>query len=157
MALFATETPASQTWEARPNQSLSSSGGRLLLIAATCISGGIAITFCFFGAWPVVPFAGLEIAALLWAMQRNREKAGDFERITIETGRLTIDSKNGLHREHHEFNPCWAKLQCSASDSLKTMVLQIRSHGETVAIGNLLTEEQKSLLANAIKQALRAR
>ena len=36
---------------------------------------------------------------------------GDFERITLESGQLTIETRRGAQVERHEFQPYWARLQ----------------------------------------------
>ncbi|MBU1645400.1 MAG: DUF2244 domain-containing protein [Gammaproteobacteria bacterium] len=41
-----------------------------VFVVLAAISLTIAIVFACFGAWPVLPFAGLELAALGWAMRR---------------------------------------------------------------------------------------
>jgi uncharacterized membrane protein len=49
---------------ARPNQSSSWRANLLVLLALSVPSLGIAIAFAFAGAWPILPFAGLELLAL---------------------------------------------------------------------------------------------
>jgi uncharacterized membrane protein len=116
----------------------------------------IAIAFSYFGAWPVLPFAGLELAVLWWALRRSESSADDFERITVESGQLTIETRRGTLLECHEFQPYWARLQYVKPPGQRAYRLLIRSHGKEVEVGNLLTEEQKMALASELRQILGA-
>lgn len=157
MPLVATETLSGRTWVARPNHSLSVSGAQLLFIVAAGISSLIAIAFSLFGAWPVIPFTGIELAVLWWALQRCERHATDFERITLEAGRLIVETRKGALIERHEFHPYWAQLQYEKSAAQHPQRLLIRSHGKEIEVGSLLTEEQKKALAKELKKELGAR
>jgi uncharacterized membrane protein len=157
MPLLATEHEVGRIWLSRRNHSLSVSGGQLLFVVAACISGVIAVAFSLFGAWPVIPFTGIELAVLWWALRRCEKNAGDFERITLEAGRLTVENGKGALVERHEFHPCWAQLQWDRLAPPGNRRLLIRSHGKEVEIGSLLIEEQKMALAKELKKALGAK
>lgn len=156
MSLVAAQTLAGRTWLARPNQSLSAAGRKLLFVVTAVGSSGIAFAFSYFGAWPVIPFAGLELALLWWALRRSESTADDFERITLESGQLTIESRRGALLERHEFQPYWARLQYVKPPGENIHRLLIRSHGKEIEVGSLLTEEQKMALAEELKQNLGA-
>lgn len=156
MSLVAAETLAGRTWVARPNHSLSVAGRKFLFVSTAAVSGLIAIVFSFFGAWPVLPFAGLELAFLWWALRRLESGADDFERITLESGQLTIETRRGALLERHEFQPYWARLQYFKPPGQNIHRLLIRSHGRELELGSLLTEEQKMALAEELKQNLGA-
>jgi hypothetical protein len=105
MSLVAARTLSGRIWVARPNHSLSVAGRRRLFVATATASGLIAFAFSCFGAWPVIPFAGLELALLWWALLRTESAADDFETITLESGHLTIEKRHGARVERHEFQP----------------------------------------------------
>lgn len=50
---------------ARRNNSLTSSGRFLVFVLVFVVSVGIAAAFAYFGAWLILPFAGLETVVLL--------------------------------------------------------------------------------------------
>ena len=156
MSLVAARTLAGRTWVARPNRSLSVTGCKLLFLFTAIFSSIISFAFSYSGAWPVVPFAGLELAFLWWALRRARSAADDFERITLESGHLTIETRRGVLVERHEFEPYWARLLCIKPPGLSNCRLLIRSHGREVEVGTLLTEQQKLALAEELKQNLGA-
>lgn len=47
-----------------------------------------AVAFSWFDAWSVVPFTGIELAVLWWALRRTEAHTGDFEKITLEISPL---------------------------------------------------------------------
>ena len=156
MSLVAAQTLEGRTWVARPNRSLSRAGCKALFVATAVGSGVIAFAFSYFGAWPVIPFAGLELAALWWALRRSEMTAEDFERITLGAGQLTVETRRGALVEKHEFQPYWARLQYVKPPGQNIHRLLIRSHGKEIEVGSLLTEEQKMALAEELKQNLGA-
>lgn len=105
-----------------------------------------------FGAWPVVPFTGFELAVLWWALRRTEAHATDFEKITLEANRLTIEKQNGACSERHEFHPYWVQIEYLKHASC----LLLRSHGKAIAVGQSLTAAELMALANELKQKLGA-
>jgi uncharacterized membrane protein len=152
MGLLAIETEACRTWLVRPNRSLSVRGSQALLLAIATVSAVIVGAFALIGAWPVIPFAGAELAMLWWALKRIEGHSNDFERITLKPGLLTVETRLGSRIDYREFPAYWTRLEC-----LKDHRLLIRSHGKEIEIGSLLTEEQKMTLAKALKQELGSR
>jgi len=51
--------------------------------AVGIVSGGIATVFATQGVWLVLPFAGIEILALVIAFVVYARHTGDFERIVL--------------------------------------------------------------------------
>lgn len=65
--MFETDVDESRgTWRLwiHPNQSLSRRGRLIFLFLIGTLALAIAVTFAFFGAWLILPFAGLEILVL---------------------------------------------------------------------------------------------
>ncbi|HRF11362.1 MULTISPECIES: DUF2244 domain-containing protein [Candidatus Accumulibacter] len=156
MSLVAARTLTGRTWVARPNQSLSVTERNWVFVAMAAASSTIAIVFLYFGAWPVLPFTGIELALLWWALRHSEETAEDFERIALESGQLTIETRRGALAERHAFQPYWVRLQYVKPQGQSSHRLLIRSHGREVEVGRMLTEEQKKALASELKQSLGA-
>jgi uncharacterized membrane protein len=156
MSLVAAQTPTGRTWVARPNQSLSVSERKLVFLVTAAGCSAIAFFFSYFGAWPVLPFTGLELALLWFALRHNESAAGEFERIDLEPGQLTIESRRGALSERHELQPYWVSLQYVRPPGQRNHRLLLRSHGRELEVGRLLTEEQKVALATELKLGLRA-
>ena len=52
------------------------------------MSFAIRVAFALYGAWPILPFVGLEVAALAAAFHVNGRHATDYERIAFADGAL---------------------------------------------------------------------
>lgn len=156
MSLVAAQTPEGRTWIARPNCSLSATGRKLVFTVTATASGSIALAFSYFGAWPVLPFTGIELALLWYALRHVASTANDFEKIVLESQRLTIEKRCGALVERHEFHPCWAYLRYVRPWGHHHPRLLIRSRGREVELGRTLTDEEKLLLASELKTTLGA-
>lgn len=55
------------------------------------VSIGIGVGFAFAGAWMILPFAGIEVAALGLAFLINGRHATDCERIELSRGGLMVE------------------------------------------------------------------
>ena len=136
---------------ARRNNSLSSSGRLLVFGFLLVVSVGIAAGFSLvFGAWPILPFAGIEMAVLFAAFRCMERHAGDYERITIRGAQVEVEVQDGSSVMRRELNRHWARV-IRAGDRVA-----LRSHGREVEIGRHLTDEQRLRLAREIERELRA-
>src|SRR5262245_42530923 len=81
-----------------------------LLCVTACLSFAIGIAFAVLGAWPILPFVGLEIAALAAAFYVNGRHAADYERITLADGSVAIEIRDGDRIEEYRFAACWVRL-----------------------------------------------
>jgi uncharacterized membrane protein len=138
----------------RRNSSLSSSGRRLVLGSLILVTFAISLAFALHGAWLILPFAGAEMLVLYLAFRYIAQRAGDFERISIDGDRVLIERWETGRVSRFEFNRYWAQvvLQREPRDTLA-----VRSHGQQVEFGRYLTDEQRREAARAIKQKLSSR
>jgi uncharacterized membrane protein len=143
---------AEYVYTARRNNSLSSSGRRLVFGFILVVSLGIAASFSLLlGAWPIMPFAGLEMAVLYWAFRYMDKHAADFERITICGASVDVEVRDGAHVRRTELSRYWANVVC-ASDGSR---LALRSHGREIELGRHLCEEQRLEWARELKRELK--
>ena len=142
---------AEYVYTARRNNSLSASGRQLVFGFILFVSLGIATGFyVVFGAWPVLPYAALEMTVLYFAFRYMDRHAADYERITIQGGTVAIESHVGRDVTRLELNRYWAKVVCDADGSR----LALRSHGREIAVGRHLCEERRLCLARELKREL---
>lgn len=129
-----------------PNRSLGPQGRTACLaaLAAAPIALGAAAT-ALLGAWPVLPFAGLEVAVLACAFRRIARHDGDFERLEIEGRRVRIEARFGARAVSFEGHAPWARLV--VRDRPGRCELQVRYAGKSVEIGRMLTDERRRLWA----------
>jgi uncharacterized membrane protein len=95
---------------ARRNNSLGPRGRLGVFAFIFVVSVGIATAFAMLGAWPILPFAGLEMLVLYLAFRYVDRHAADYERIAIDGDRVEIESFEAGRHRRHEFNRRWARL-----------------------------------------------
>jgi len=78
----------------------------LAAVVTIVIGSGFAAA----GAWLVLPFAGAELSALGCAFLVAGRHAGDYERIELERGRLTVEIAMAQRRWHYEMRPGEARV-----------------------------------------------
>ena len=113
------------------------------------LSLAIAAGFAAAGAWMVVPFAGLEVAALLAAAAAFLKRAGDFERVAVRGDRILVEVRERGVAEQFEFHRGWARLVALDADRVA-----LRSHGRTVEIGRYCSEDGRQMLARELRGRL---
>lgn len=122
----------------------------LALCAVTVV---VAAFWASQGAWLILPFAGIESAALVSALVWISRHVGDFERISVrddETVVVEVCETNRVQR--YEFDRSWARL-VSAGDGDR---LALRSRGEELEIGRHLDENDRERLRAQLSRWLTA-
>jgi uncharacterized membrane protein len=107
------------------------------------------------GAWPVVPFAGLELLLLWIAFRWIAAHDGDYELIQIEREELRV--RRGLRSAQTEFvfHRPWVKLVVRRSSSQLSLALQHR--GMVVPIGEDLDQVGREQLLSSLARWIRRR
>lgn len=72
-----------QRIEISPNCSLSARGAGLFFGSLCLVSFGIAGSLALLGYWPVLPFAGLEMGLLGWALWTSLQRRHRHQAIVI--------------------------------------------------------------------------
>ncbi len=131
-----------------PNCSLSVRGA-LVFFGGTCtVSFAIAGCMAALGFWPVFPFAGLEMAALAWALKATLGRRTRRQTITVSDRDVLVESRVGSHCVRVVFPRHWAQVKLRRPASrLYPSRLVIESHGRECEVGDFLTEEERRGLA----------
>ena len=141
---------AEYVYTARRNNSLSSSGRQLVFGFILFVSLGIATGFyVVFDAWPVLPYAALEMTVLYFAFRYMERHAADYERITIREGTVAIERHDGARVTRLELNRYWATVVCDGGR------VALRSHGCEIPVGLHLCEERRLQMARDLGRELR--
>jgi uncharacterized membrane protein len=124
-----------------------------IAIALVCI--GIAIGFAMRGLWMVLPFAGLEVLALGFALYYCSHRSAYIEVLRIENNTLYIEKGRYKPEEKHEFNLAWARVHIrKAKHGNHPPRITIGSHGKEIEVGASLVEEERIKLARDIQKAI---
>ena len=141
--------------EISPNCSLSVRGA-LIFFVLTCIAPlGIAAVLAAKGFWPILPFAGLEIALLGWALKSGLERRFHRQTITVTAQDVSIESCVRERCARVVFPRHWAqvKLRRPAAWQHPTR-LTIESHGRQCELGGFLTDEERRGLALRLQRLI---
>lgn len=142
-------------YTARPNCSLDRRGKLWLFLAAAVVCSAISLAFAAFGAWMVLPFAGIELAVLAWALRFLDRHAGDYERVVLSGDTLRIETCLAGMPAQHEFHRYWAQIRVLTEGSGARVF--VRSHGREIELGRFQSSEQKRALAQALRECARTR
>ena len=113
----------------------------------------VAGFFTFQGFWPILPFAGLEIAILTWAVRTSMRMGLQCEMITISTDYVTVEHRSPDGDWTSVFPRHWARVKLHAPlVALHPSRLVVESHGRVCEVGRFLTEDERRGLAVRLKQ-----
>jgi uncharacterized membrane protein len=141
--------------EIRPNCSLTVRGARVFFASACLVPFGMGGFLALKGFWPILPFAGLEMALLAWALKVSLERRFHSQTITVTEREVRIESRERTGRERVVFPRHWAQVKLRRpTASLHPSRLTIESHGRQCELGNFLTEEERRGLALRLQRLI---
>jgi uncharacterized membrane protein len=132
-----------------PNRSLGALGRRWVLTAIAATTFGVAAGAAAIGAWPVMPFAGLEIALLAFAFRVVQQHDADFERLEIGENEVRVEARDAQHVTRFVANRPWARVVVREYGARCT--LRLAYAGRTVPLGRLLSDEGRRQLAEDLR------
>ncbi len=129
-------------------------GTLLALVAFTALFNlGIGAAFAALGLWLVLPFVGIEAAALLAAFYVVCRHAGDYERIALADGRLRLEVRDAERVQTYELNPVWVRVVVGEGKG-GAVRLALRSHGREIEIGRHLDDAGRRRFAALLRERL---
>ncbi len=141
---------------AKPNQSASWRSNKLVLLALSVPSLGAAIGFALAGAWPILPFAGLELTALGASLYYVNWKLQYRHVITLGPDAVRIDK--GFYLPRHS----WTFARASTGLSIEperhpwdAPGLSLQCAGERISVGEFLNRDDGLILLKHLRQELR--
>lgn len=141
--------------EIAPNCALSVRGARVFFALVCVPPGAIAGFLTAQGYWPVLPFAGLELAALGWALWLSLGRRFQGQTITVSEADVRIESRGRGHREQVVFPRHWAQVKLRRPAArLHPSRLTIESHGRRCELGRFLTEAERRGLAARLQSVI---
>jgi len=141
--------------EIRPNCALSARGAQLFFLSACLAPVSIAAFLALRGFWPVLPFAGLEVALLGWALHGSLGRRFCRESVTLTAEQISIESRRRGASLHVVFPRHWAQVKLRRPAArLHPSRLVIESHGRQCELGSFLTEEERRGLALRLQRLI---
>jgi len=137
-----------QRIEICPHCSLSIRAAQLFFASTCFVSFGVAGIMASRGFWPVLPFAGLEMAFLGWALRLSMARRHHRQTITVTDSDVSVELRDQQHSVQHVFPRHWAQVKLRRPASrLHPSRLTIESHGRQCELGSFLTEAERRGLA----------
>ena len=138
-----------------PNVALSARQSRLIISGLVSYGAAAALVATALGAWPVLPFFGIELMVLgiAWSIVRCRSR--DFEELCVNERHVDIHLQRGHRDRSYRFLRYWTRVDLQAALWRgHPSRLYIGSHGRCVEIGHDLTEEDRIELARRLDRLL---
>lgn len=143
-------------FHSRPRCSLTRAQERLVFRSLAVLCFGMAIGFAVLGYWLALPFAGLEIGLLAWALETLRRRERDYETLTIEGDAVLLEWRSGRRSGRREMNRQWVRVACECSAPGRNCRLCLSSHGRETEVGLYLSDEARLQLAATLRSKLQA-
>jgi uncharacterized membrane protein len=141
--------------EISPHCSLTTRGAWLFFASLCVTSFSLAGFVALQGFWPVLPFAGLEMALLGWALKVSMRRRHHRQTITVTPE--TVEVEEHLHDDARRvvFPRHWAQVRIRAGHSpMHPSRLTIESHGRRCEVGSFLNEQERTGLAGRLKRLI---
>ena len=150
---FATVQGQNIHWFLKRNCSVTPAQLGWLYLSLCVLTLGIGTVFWFHGAVLILPFAGLELAAVGIAFMAYARHATDGEHILLAGGRLVVELESAGRLQRAEFNRDWVRVEPSAGDR---SLIEVSGQGQRVSVGRYVRPELRPVLAQELRKALRS-
>jgi uncharacterized membrane protein len=145
--------PAAETIVLRPNCALTPRSATWFFVSICAVASVTAAPFVLRGLWPILPFAGLEMLLLGWALRAGIGRRHHRQLVTISEDSIAIDSQLPGRREHVVFSRHWAHVRLRRAVSpWHPSRLTIESHGRACEVGTFLTEGERREVAGRLRR-----
>jgi len=135
----------------RPQRSASRRTINWLLGILTVAFTVTGLGFSLIGAWLVI---GLDIALLVGAFYLNNRDSRASEQIDLTADALTIRRTDPWGRARQwSFQPQWLNIGLIKTTQGRDQ-LEVRSHGQSLVIGDFLSPEEREQTCEDLRQAL---
>lgn len=153
-----TRTASRMMIVAKPNCSASWRSNQLALLAIAIPSLIIAAGFAALGAWPILPFAGLELLALGSALYYVNWKLQYRHVITLSEESVRIDKGHYIPRKSWLFPRQGAGLAITPEKHpWEGPELSVHDSRESVTVGEFLNRDDSLALAELLRREIQVR
>jgi uncharacterized membrane protein len=104
------------------------------------------------GAWPILPFAGLEVLLVVIAFAVIARHDEDFELLEVVQDRFRWESRSGNNSSILTGNVAWMRVEWCTVGGGGRRCLRLSYAGQNVLMGTALTDRDKTNLAERLAQ-----
>ncbi len=127
---------------------------RIFALIAT-VTMAVAFGFAALGFWPILPFAGLELAALGGGLYASGRRALDVEVVTVGAYWVRIEKGRGRPQQSWCFERLFSEVRLAGPEyRLHPRRLAIRCRDAQVELGSFLVEEERAALARELRRCI---
>ncbi|MCC5862408.1 MAG: DUF2244 domain-containing protein [Gammaproteobacteria bacterium] len=138
-----------------PNGSLSWQTAAIFFGSIAGASLFIALVFVAQGYWPILPFAGLELGLLGWALWHSMRKSRQRDTLLLEPQRIVVEKYRLNGHQRMEFPRSWTQARLEPSEHRHhPSRLVLRGHGRSCEIGDFLTDDERASLQVRLTELL---
>ena len=138
----------------RPNRSMTWEQTKIVYVCIASYSLAVAGVLAVMGFWPVLPFAGGEIAVLGIAFYVNALAGTSVQVVTVGGDIVKVEKERPGPRCEWSFQRAWAVVDIDWSARSRSSRLVVRSHGNEVVLGEFLCESERKRLAAALVEMI---
>lgn len=148
------------SFELRPNSSLTPRAAAWFYLSLVVVSLPVATGLALLGYWPVLPFAGLELGALAWALLICQRDGRVREYIRVDGARVVVHKRavslgGTATQVEYEFPRPWTKIELKrAGPAHWPARLILRSSNRSVEVGAFLTDSERRSLRDRLAEVL---
>jgi uncharacterized membrane protein len=147
------EPRLTRRFELAPHRSLTPLGARIFVAVLGGTTLAVAAFFALQGFWPVLPFAGVEVGLLIWAVRASMRSGSQREVICITEETVTVEWHDARVDRISVFPRHWVRVKLHAPlVALHPARLVLESRGRVCEVGRFLTEDERRGLAARLKQ-----
>jgi uncharacterized membrane protein len=138
----------------KPHRSLPPRGFAVFMFVLAGLSFAVSLVFVLNGAWPVMPFFGVDVLLVFIAFRISYHRAKLREELRLTEESLTVE-RVGVkgERTRWQFQPSWLRLTFEEKDE-HTNRLTLASHGRSLVVGSFLGPAERRGVALGLKDAL---
>lgn len=136
-----------------PNCSLNGRETAMFLVAVGGVSLAVALVFAVMGFWPILPFAGAEVALLVWATLCSQRRGRYREVVTVGESEVTLERGHSRVEECEVFSRSWVRARLEKGRWRESRVI-LAAHGRRAELGACLTSEERKALHKRLQQIL---
>jgi uncharacterized membrane protein len=138
----------------RPDCSLSPGGVKAIVLLFSLVAFLIGGFMLILGAWPVLPFLGLEVAVLVVVFLMLQRRSTFYDLVEARGDQVGLRQKSEHGETSGTLNRYWTQIKLSGGPHWYPSRLLVGSHGKFVEIGAALTEEDRIRTAKELQRVL---
>lgn len=152
MACYMESSPQ-RIFEISPNLSLTPRGAAIFFVAVLLSTILVSGSAAWLGYWPVLPFAGLELLILAFALYSVQRRGRYKEVLHIGDEKIVVEKGENNVQERLEFVRHWTRVEIRPGNRTSGVSrLLLSGQGLSCEIGECLTQSERVGLAHRLEK-----